>query len=88
MARYALLLRGVNIGMKNSLPMTTLRDVLTDIGCAGVRTWVQSGNAVFITRLSPAEAAAPRVGHDAKLEHGAEGPGIAPRGLRHASPMH
>jgi uncharacterized protein (DUF1697 family) len=51
-ARYALLLRGVNVGTKNSLPMADLRSMLADVGCTGVRTLVQSGNAVFDTGLS------------------------------------
>lgn len=49
--RYALLLRGVNIGTKNSLPMAELRTMLEDLGCRDVRTYVQSGNAVFDTKL-------------------------------------
>jgi uncharacterized protein (DUF1697 family) len=52
MTCYALLLRGVNVGTKNSLPMAKLRAMLTKIGCADVQTYVQSGNAVFGTRLS------------------------------------
>lgn len=54
MTRYALLLRGVNVGTKNSLPMAELRAMLTKIGCADVQTYVQSGNAVFGTKLSEA----------------------------------
>ena len=50
MARYALLLRGVNVGTKNSLPMVKLRAMLADIGCTHVHTYVQSGNAVFNTK--------------------------------------
>jgi uncharacterized protein (DUF1697 family) len=53
--RYALLLRGVNVGTKNSLPMADLRAMLEKIGCTDVRTYVQSGNAVFGTRRSAAE---------------------------------
>lgn len=49
MTRYALLLRGVNVGTKNSLPMADLRDLLSKLGCSGTRTYVQSGNAVFET---------------------------------------
>lgn len=49
--RYALLLRGVNVGTKNSLPMAELRAMLAELGCAGVQTYVQSGNAVFATKL-------------------------------------
>ena len=50
--RYALLLRGVNIGAKNSLPMAELRAMLVGIGCTDVQTYVQSGNAVFGTTLA------------------------------------
>ena len=49
--RYALLLRGVNVGTGNSLPMAELRAMLEAIGCTDVRTYVQSGNAVFGTTL-------------------------------------
>jgi len=55
MTRYALLLRGVNVGTKNSLPMAELRAMLNKIGCTDVRTYVQSGNAVFGTKLETAE---------------------------------
>jgi uncharacterized protein (DUF1697 family) len=48
---YALLLRGINVGTKNSLPMAELRAMLEGIGCTDVRTYVQSGNAVFGTTL-------------------------------------
>lgn len=51
MARYALLLRGVNVGAKNALPMAELRAMLTRLGCSEVETYVQSGNAVLATRL-------------------------------------
>ncbi len=55
MTRYALLLRGVNVGTKNSLPMVELRAMLTKSGCTDVQTYVQSGNAVFGTKLGAAE---------------------------------
>ncbi|MGE0547490.1 MAG: DUF1697 domain-containing protein [Kofleriaceae bacterium] len=51
MTRYALLLRGVNVGSKNSLPMATLREMLEDLGCTDVKTYIQSGNAVFGSAL-------------------------------------
>jgi uncharacterized protein (DUF1697 family) len=49
--RYVLLLRGVNVGTKNSLPMAELRSMLLEVGCRDVQTYVQSGNAVFGTKL-------------------------------------
>ena len=53
--QYAVLLRGVNVGTKNSLPMAELRAMLEAIGCTDVRTYVQSGNAVFGTTLDEEE---------------------------------
>jgi uncharacterized protein (DUF1697 family) len=55
MTRYALLLRGVNVGTKNSLPMVELRAMLEKVGCHDVQTYVQSGNAVFGAKRPPAE---------------------------------
>lgn len=54
MTRYALLLRGVNVGTNNSLPMVELRAMLQRLGCQHVGTYVQSGNAVFTTAHSTA----------------------------------
>ena len=56
--RYALLLRGVNVGTNNSLPMAELRALLTKLGCSDVQTYVQSGNAVFATELSATKLSA------------------------------
>ena len=41
------LLRGINVGGKNSLPMKELVVILEGIGAQNVKTYVQSGNAVF-----------------------------------------
>jgi uncharacterized protein (DUF1697 family) len=41
------LFRGINVGGRNTLPMADLRDLLQDLGCENVRTFIQSGNAVF-----------------------------------------
>ncbi len=54
MTRYALLLRGVNVGTKNALAMAEFRKMLATLGCADVETYVQSGNAVFATKLGEA----------------------------------
>jgi len=45
-ARVALF-RGINVGGRNRLPMQALRDILAGLGCSGVKTYIQSGNAVF-----------------------------------------
>jgi uncharacterized protein (DUF1697 family) len=49
MATHVALLRGINIGGKNKVPMAELRDVVTSLGHAGVTTYIQSGNVLFTT---------------------------------------
>lgn len=46
-ARYVALLRAVNVGGKNKLPMKDLAAMLAKAGCTDVKTYIQSGNAVF-----------------------------------------
>ncbi len=45
--RYVALLRGINVGGKNKLPMKDLAGVFEEAGCGGVTTYIQSGNIVF-----------------------------------------
>jgi uncharacterized protein (DUF1697 family) len=44
---FVALLRGINVGGNNILPMQDLRDLLAGLDCADVATYIQSGNAVF-----------------------------------------
>jgi len=44
---YVALLRGVNVGGKNRLPMKDLVAMFTGAGCGDVVTYIQSGNVVF-----------------------------------------
>ena len=44
--RQVVLLRGVNVGGHNRVPMAELATLLTELGCTDVRTFIQSGNAV------------------------------------------
>jgi len=53
---YVAMLRGVNVG-GNSLRMDWLRRACEDIGLQDVRTYVQSGNIVFSSRLSASKLA-------------------------------
>ena len=41
------LLRGINVGGKNKLPMRDLSALFVEAGCENVRTFIQSGNVVF-----------------------------------------
>jgi uncharacterized protein (DUF1697 family) len=54
--RYALLLRGVNVGGHRRLAMTDLKAVLTGLGHTDVGTYLQSGNAVLTARRISAAA--------------------------------
>ena len=54
MARYAVLIRGINVGGRQKLAMADLRAVLAGLGCTGARTLLQSGNAVFDAEGRPA----------------------------------
>ena len=49
------LLRGINVGGKNLLPMKDLARLFADAGCADVRTCIQSGNVLFRTGQAKAE---------------------------------
>ena len=44
---YLALLRGINVGGKNKLPMKELRDLFAATGCQDVRTYIQSRNVLF-----------------------------------------
>lgn len=47
MGAYVALLRGINLGGKNSLAMKELVPMFEGVGCQNVRTYIQSGNVVF-----------------------------------------
>jgi uncharacterized protein (DUF1697 family) len=47
--RAIALLRGINVGGKNVLPMERLRALFVAAGCERVQTYIQSGNVVFST---------------------------------------
>jgi uncharacterized protein (DUF1697 family) len=47
MARYVALLRGINVGGKNPIPMAGLKTCFEETGFDDVRTYIQSGNVVF-----------------------------------------
>ena len=52
MKRYALLVRGINVGGKNKIVMAELRQELTDLGLEKVESYINSGN-IFFTSIAP-----------------------------------
>ena len=53
--RYLVLLRGINVGGKNPVPMARLREPLEDLGYSNVVTYIASGNVVLTSERPPAE---------------------------------
>jgi uncharacterized protein (DUF1697 family) len=50
MASHVALLRGINVGGRNKVPMAELREVVASLGAiTGVSTYIQSGNVLFST---------------------------------------
>ncbi len=54
MRPYLILLRGINVGGRNKIPMAALRTRLTDLGFDRVATYIASGN-VLLRSAEPAE---------------------------------
>lgn len=54
---YLALLRGINVGGKNRVPMAELRACFEELGCRNVRTYIASGNVVFESDGSSGELA-------------------------------
>ena len=44
---YVALMRGLNVGSNNRLPMVELRAIFDELGCASVESYIQSGNVIF-----------------------------------------
>jgi uncharacterized protein (DUF1697 family) len=57
MARHIVLLRGINIGARNRIAMTDLREAFEAAGFDDVQTYLQSGNVVLSSGKGGAEVA-------------------------------
>ena len=53
MTRYVVLLRGINVGGKNPVPMARLRDVLGELRYEDVVTYIASGNVILSSGEKP-----------------------------------
>lgn len=63
MTTYAALLRGINVGGSKKIPMADLRALLTGLGHEDVRTYLQSGQAVFTSGHGDEESLAAEITH-------------------------
>lgn len=51
---YVVLMRGINVGGKNKIPMAELKQRLEELGFEGVATYIQSGNVILRSGLDAA----------------------------------
>ena len=72
MKTYIALFRGINVGGKNALPMKELVAILEEFGARKVRTYIQSGNAVFIGKDKDAQRLSKTIGVEIKKRRGFE----------------
>ena len=52
MIKYAAFLRAVNVGGKNLIIMDELKKRFNFVGCEDIRTYIQSGNVIFNSKIS------------------------------------
>ena len=67
---YVAFLRAINVGGKNPLPMKSLIAILQGMGAANVKTYIQSGNAVFHSAEKNAERLSSQLAAEIKKHHG------------------
>jgi uncharacterized protein (DUF1697 family) len=58
---YIAFLRGVNVGGKSIVSMAAIKEALVALGLSDVRTYINSGNVIFSTRVSGALQLAARI---------------------------
>jgi uncharacterized protein (DUF1697 family) len=66
------LLRGINVGGHNKLPMRDLKTLLEGLGLSNVQTYIQSGNVVFQTDRTDLPTLAQEIGAAIGESHGFE----------------
>lgn len=53
MNTYVILIRGINVGGKNKVPMADLRKCLEELGFSDVSTYIASGNVILKSKQRP-----------------------------------
>jgi len=69
-ATWIALLRGINVGGRNRLPMKGLIRLFEAEGCEQVRTYIQSGNVVFNALIRSVDQFADTIGRAIETEYG------------------
>ena len=53
---WVALLRGINVGGRNTVPMAELRTLFERMGCGSVSSYIQSGNVLFTNEAADRDA--------------------------------
>ena len=70
MTTWIALLRGINVGGNNLLPMDKLKSLLESLKLKNVRTYIQSGNVIFDASGRTASSLAVKIGDKIEVHHG------------------
>lgn len=70
MAVWIALLRGINVGGRNRLPMKSLASIFTAAGSTDVATYIQSGNVVFSANIRSVDEFADSIAAEIESAHG------------------
>ncbi|MFD2826601.1 DUF1697 domain-containing protein [Leeuwenhoekiella polynyae] len=68
MQHYIGLLRGINVGGHRKVPMATLRQLMSDLNFKEVKTYIQSGNIIFLSDEKHTETQLAKIISNAILE--------------------
>ena len=52
MNKFAVFLRAINVGGKNLIKMDELKKIFKSVGCEDIKTYIQSGNVTFNSKIS------------------------------------
>jgi uncharacterized protein (DUF1697 family) len=69
---YIALIRGINVGGNNKLPMNELAAVLEKLGLQNIRIYIQSGNVVFQGKVLDTNRLAAKISTAIRKSHGFE----------------
>jgi uncharacterized protein (DUF1697 family) len=70
MKTWIALLRGINVGGHNRLPMKSLSQIFEFADCKSIKTYIQSGNVVFNARIKSVDKFGDAIGKAIETEHG------------------
>lgn len=76
MSTWIALLRGINVGGRNKLPMKSLVLLLEGLGASNVRTYIQSGNAAFESPSRSSNKLGAAISEGIAAAHGFEPPTV------------